>query len=530
MNMKIFVIGIGGTGMRCLESFVHLCAMGMFDNTEIDMLALDTDRENGNFCRLKELVDVYNKAKGVNKEHYPLQDTLFSAKINYYQFSPDYSRQDTGNFARLTKYGDLRHSNAREADLANLLFTQNTREFDLKHGYRAQTNLGSFLMYHNIIEEVQTNHAGDLARFISSLITASQTGSPRVFVMGSVFGGTGASSIPVIPKAFNKAANILAPGSSLKNAFFGSILLTSYFSFKVPSSDYVARQLVVATSEKFAMNSQAAMMFYNEDRTVKQTYQKFYMLGTPTIEFRTEHDENETITGGSKQENDAHYIELFAAFAAYDFFHTDEDALRNIREEGEVQYYFRSVSADGTLEFSDFVKAEDVPKFAKRLGMATVMSHLVNLKADFYAAAKSGALAKNDNITGYEDIDEREVKAIKRYFELFNFRLDEGEVRDGWLRQIYKSVGGGDKFLLNAAMFSPTTERELNKLNYSNKLYKEDFEHHKFSTGLFGTPFDSFKKTFKERANDPKLTNKCEMLTKRMYDALCTLYNFKEEA
>ena len=31
---KLFVIAIGGTGMRCLESFVHLCAIGMFDNEE----------------------------------------------------------------------------------------------------------------------------------------------------------------------------------------------------------------------------------------------------------------------------------------------------------------------------------------------------------------------------------------------------------------------------------------------------------------------------------------------------------------
>lgn len=530
MNEKIFIIGIGGTGMRCLESFVHLCAMGMLDNTEVDILALDTDRENGNFRRLKELVDVYTKSKGVNKEQYTLKETFFSAKINYHQFSPDYSRQDTGNFSRLVKYGDLRYSNSQQADLANLLFTKNTREFDLKHGYRAQTNLGSFLMYHNIIEEVQNSHDGDLAKFISSLVTACQTGKPKVFVLGSVFGGTGASSIPVLPKAFNKAANILAPGTSLKDAFFGAILLTSYFSFKVPSADYVARQLVVATSEKFAMNSQAAMMFYNEDRTVKHTYQKFYMLGTPTIDFSTDHDEKDTLTGGTKQENDSHYIELFAAFAAYDFFHAEEDELVKIRDSADgVQYYFRSVADDGTLEYSDFVKPDLVPKFAKRIGMATVMSQLVNLKADFYAAAKSGALAKNDNITGYEDIDDREVKAIKRYYELFNFSLDEGEVRNGWLRQIYKSAGGGDKFLLNAAIFSPTSEREFNKLNYSNKVYKEDFERHKFSTGLFGSPFDSFKRTFKERANDPSFTNKCEKLTKRMYDTLCTLYNFQED-
>lgn len=54
------VIAIGGTGMRCAESLVHLCSMGMFDNTEIHLLALDTDYKNGNFKRLKTLVDNYN--------------------------------------------------------------------------------------------------------------------------------------------------------------------------------------------------------------------------------------------------------------------------------------------------------------------------------------------------------------------------------------------------------------------------------------------------------------------------------------
>ena len=530
MDEKIFVIGIGGTGMRCLESFVHLCAMGMFDNTEVEMLALDTDRENGNFRRLKELIDVYGKAKGVDKEHYKHSNSFFTAKINYYQFSPDYARPETGNFARLTAYGDLRHSDPQKADLANLLYTNKTREFDLKHGYRAQTNLGSFLMYHNIIEEVSQNVDGHMAKFVSSLTNACQTGSPRVFVLGSVFGGTGASSIPVLPKAFNHAANILSPGNSVNNAYFGAILLTSYFSFKVPSADYVARQLVVATSDKFALNSQAAMMFYNEDKTVKKIYQKFYMLGTPTIDFSTDIDEGETVTGGVKQENNSHYIELFAAFAAYDFYKTPDGELEKIKDSQDgVKYYFRTIADSGALDFGDFVDPDSEEKFAKRLGILTVMSHLVNLKADFYASAQSGALAKHDNITGYEDIDQREVRAIKRYFELYNFSIDEGVVKNGWLRQLYNSVGGGDKFLLKNDMFGATTEKQLNNFNYHKNLYKEDFEKHKFSVGVFGSQFDSFKKAFKEKADDPNLTNKCEKLTKRMYDTLCTLYNFPKD-
>ena len=45
--------------MRCIESLIHLCAMGMFDDTEIHLLALDTDKNNGNFSRLKEVKEAY---------------------------------------------------------------------------------------------------------------------------------------------------------------------------------------------------------------------------------------------------------------------------------------------------------------------------------------------------------------------------------------------------------------------------------------------------------------------------------------
>ena len=66
--MSKFVIAIGGTGMRCLESFVHLCAIGMFDNEEINILTLDTDQTNGNKGRVEQLIDLYQKVKSEKPE------------------------------------------------------------------------------------------------------------------------------------------------------------------------------------------------------------------------------------------------------------------------------------------------------------------------------------------------------------------------------------------------------------------------------------------------------------------------------
>ena len=54
------------------------------------------------------------------------------------------------------------------------------------------------------------------------------------------------------------------------------------------------------------------MMFYDDDSTVKSTYQKFYMLGTPGLDWNpmAKKEQSETITGGANQCNDSHYIEL----------------------------------------------------------------------------------------------------------------------------------------------------------------------------------------------------------------------------
>lgn len=78
MAKQFFVLGIGGTGMRCIESLIHLCAMGMFDDTDIHLLALDTDKNNGNFGRLKELKEAYVNTKGLKAENRVSHKETFS--------------------------------------------------------------------------------------------------------------------------------------------------------------------------------------------------------------------------------------------------------------------------------------------------------------------------------------------------------------------------------------------------------------------------------------------------------------------
>ena len=121
MADKLFVIGIGGTGMRCLESFVHLCAIGMFDNQEINVLTLDTDATNGNLERVRNLIGLYSDIKsGATKDGgTPNNNTFFSAKLNLYGFNTDYnspSRSTYRNISRLTE-GESSRQNKMLSDL-----------------------------------------------------------------------------------------------------------------------------------------------------------------------------------------------------------------------------------------------------------------------------------------------------------------------------------------------------------------------------------------------------------------------------
>lgn len=537
MSKQVFVIGIGGTGMRCLESFVHLCAIGMFDDTEVNMLALDTDKDNGNFTRLKNLKEAYLNSKGIGKTHTALKDTFFSANINYFEFSPDYSKKTT--FEQLFDYDDTKDSRPDEAAVADLLFTNNAKTFDLKHGYRAQTHLGSMLMYHSILQDIKSeNTNSDLRRFIQRLIDAS-AGNPRVFILGSVFGGTGASSIPIIPKAIRDAAKIMSQATDIeKNAYFGATLLTAYFSFAAPTDDEIAKQKIIATSDKFALNSQAAMMFYEADETVKKTYQRLYMMGTSDINWQPSKVKDKTITGGDEQENDSHYIELLAAFAAWHFFNSQEDGtidklqgLKDLKNKQQLEYVYRTFSDDGKIQFADFVDETNKVSFAKNLGLFTAMTLLEN-NYRFFEAAQAGELKVN-NIEGYEDIDKSEIDNLKKYFKLYHFYFENGKVKNGWLRQVHNSANGGDKFLLNSDLFACTTPREFEKLEFNKTIYQKgsDFEKNTFKNnaiGIGGSIINRFKEEFIKMGDSSEITNKNEKLIKRVYDTLCSLYDFKK--
>ena len=487
--------------MRCLESFVHTCAIGMYDNTEVHMLALDTDKNNGNYDRLRRVVNCYKSVNGGKEK----KDTFFSAKLNYYEFSPEYTGQ---SYEKISNYVNLssHRAESRVADLVDLFVDEEVRKMNLEHGYRAQTQMGSMLMYYALLKAGYEGGDTSFMRFLNAL--GSDAKHP-VFVFGSVFGGTGASSIPVIPLAF-QSLKVSLGKPNLGDLRFGTMVLTSYFNFKKPD---VAGE-VVAKSENFAVNSQAALMFYNEDKTVNNTYKRMYLLGRSDQRDVTVDTGKKGSTGGKEQENPADYIEFIATSAAYHFFKEADKGTEAFDSEDDKGFF--CISHDYGTEKLDFplFGQEYGDLLKKKLGIAVAASVLDIVKEWFYHIAKTKQFT-------LVKLDGEEFRNLKAYWGLFNYSVSSDEtLKAGWLPQMYHGRGGAG-LLFKETMFACKDKKSLEKFKYNEDLFAgENPPQYKF--GVFSNRFSKAEDTFNEVMTDKKTT--LDDLLERTYATLSKLY------
>ncbi|WGQ11299.1 hypothetical protein QG516_06475 [Pedobacter gandavensis] len=542
---KLFVIAIGGTGMRCLESFTHLCGIGLFDNQEIEILTLDTDQNNGNKGRVEELINLYNRVKtsGSIEGGTPNANTFFSAKLNLHRFWTNYSSPGRENYKNLTKISTGTAEQQKANRLISDLFLDKSsvQEFALEHGYRAQTHLGSMLIYHGIVEAARNIIKGssvesqerELDTFIGKLEQAGA--SARVFIFGSVFGGTGASSIPVIPKALQDFVKIRSGGNAsidFSKAKFGSTLLTGYFTFNKPDDKQKSSKAnsVIADSSFFPLNSQAALQFYQSDPTVQKCYKLLYHIGWPIESKKIDgkNETNQTITGGTDQKNPCHVTELLCACAAYDFF-SRTDGFDSVKAE----YLYKAVEfKDNSFNFSfdDFVgnanKAGEL--FVNRLGAFFSLAHISLTKngAAFDDTGIKGFITQceNQKLLQYSTITDAECKDINEYFKLFAYTFKGTQLIPGWLYQVRNSVAPG-KFLFDSKAFQDS-QAELKKLDVGTIFMDE--KHHWSKGGFFGDRYSTFvEKLINTNPKDEQKVNTTkEKFLAHIFNALTISQNF----
>ena len=145
-----------------------------------------------------------------------------------------------------------------------------------------------------------------LREFLIDLNIDLQTDETKVFVMGSVFGGTGAAGLPTIPALIEGLPDDVISRENRKRLRYGCAMMTPYFSFPKGSSSNAGPGTDSATH---AIATQAALLHYAH---VPPGYQHVYFVGAPA----KPQTNTSNVVGGQDQTNNPHYAELIAALSA----------------------------------------------------------------------------------------------------------------------------------------------------------------------------------------------------------------------
>lgn len=307
----------GGTGTRVLEAVLQLCAAGLGPKN-LRLLVIDPDSSNGNGERVSRLVDRYNEGHRRFGGKLGSELSLFGTELDLLDtgtqagvlkaWSPVKRNQRLRDVLKL----DLLESTSVPSDLASLFFTRDELNMDLSQGFRGHPSVGAAAMslvtlqtneqpWRQLMEKLRGDLAGD--------------SGARVFLVGSIFGGTGASTFFPIARFINNSTR--ANRSRLK---IGVAALTPYFRFEASTARVaVPAEQQAAKSENFPLATRSAVEFYEHLRSNGAwPFDVFHWIGDDTpvsVEYAP---------GGPTQKNPAHFAELSAAFAALQFFQSPE--------------------------------------------------------------------------------------------------------------------------------------------------------------------------------------------------------------
>jgi hypothetical protein len=297
---QIYAIGIGGSGAKCVEAVVFLHALGVFGDSKLGVLLVDADSANGNAQRtgsnLRKTINCFN---AFNKGESSFMKGEFE---DYGLWNPLGEVVYSADLERVFNKPVLSASAPQLAKLMDALYSPKERSADLGVGFRGRPPIGSAVMSRLELGSLQGASDGSWQRLFDSVQIACGRGEEvAIHFFGSVFGGTGAAGVPTLVKLIH---GYLEGAGTRRGVHLNASVLLPYFGFEKPED---GEQQVYAETRFFALNTQAALQYLTEQS--RNTFDTVYLIGN------SEQETYESHTGGANQQNQAHFIELFAALA-----------------------------------------------------------------------------------------------------------------------------------------------------------------------------------------------------------------------
>ena len=305
---KIYIFGIGGTGARVIRSLTLLLASGVQLGNDFDRVIpvmIDPDKSNGDLTRTVTLLKTYKSIHDQLKFGKYSKSEFFRTAIddqntNFKMQVADVADKD---FQTYIKYLNLDHRNKA---LVSLLFSKKNLEAHMDVGFKGNPNMGSV-----VLNNFSTDSENDLGTILESF----QPGD-RIFIISSIFGGTGAAGFPLLLKTLRQAQSSQLPSASfVANAPIGAITVLPYFGVMHDEESEI-------NMDSFMSKAKAALSYYRDNLHTDALY---YISDKLTMNY-------ENHEGDSAQRNKAHFVEMVAALSIIDFCQS------NIQHDGNKVY------------------------------------------------------------------------------------------------------------------------------------------------------------------------------------------------
>lgn len=394
MVENLLIIGIGGTGAKCIESFVHLCAIGLGPKN-VDIFLIDIDTENGNLKRTRDTIQDYMNIK--NYMASTDETDFFHSNINLVNELP-WSPLNIKGLSEKTLGGfiNLYPTPKKYEILKRALFTEEEMKLDLNKGCKAHPNIGSFLLA-TIFDDEEFNRM---------LIGHIQKTNPAIYLFHSIFGGTGASGGPVIIKGINQ---LFIDNAQDKKGFkripIGDSVLMPYFIVPDPGD---TDETLKIKSDTFDLNAAAALPYYQKDVPADA----IYLAGDITKAQLKNY-----ASGAGDQKNDAHMLEFIGGIYALDFCSNDI----NTSDTLETQIYMTNFGNPDDNKYDIYF--EDLPHLNFRQNRTPLKRMLTNYQVfdvfynNFYEQiTDKKRRAKRKDYTWLYDITSPEFQLSHSFF------------------------------------------------------------------------------------------------------------------
>lgn len=304
---KLYIFGIGGTGSRVLKALTMLFASGCKLPNQFSTvipIIIDPDTSNGDLNRTKNILRLYQEIR--NQVNDP--DDFFAQEIktineiadNSSTINPDYFQfQLSGastSFRDYIGFDSLSDDSAQATDDQNfirLLYSEKNLNSNLNVGFKGNPNMGSVVLD-------QFTKSIDFQKFGQTFKDGD-----AIFIINSIFGGTGAAGFPLLLKNLKGNAN-LTNIAKIKDAPTACITYLPYFSLDKTGTEI--------DSDSFEEKAKIAIDYYNRTIINENKLNAIYFIGNNASAKVLPNN-----VGGAEQKNDAHFFEMVGALSILDF-------------------------------------------------------------------------------------------------------------------------------------------------------------------------------------------------------------------